>query len=396
MCLNTFTPVNIFVLMKTYRKNILKLFNKKTMTSQRAKNNLKNIYRVGLLLFFTWYFFERLDSVNQWGRKFLTFDFPGMLFFFSSDFFEYGTTALLAVISYYLIKKTALEKFFWGCLAFCTLYGIGLLKSIRSYASIELKEYHTYLVDVVSTYDFLCAHYVDILLKAVLYLFNYLGAGVTFFAVFILIDRIDLLFNNRYQKIQEKFKKAQTQLLQRQLNPHFLYNAFNSLYSLSLQKHPQTPEAILTLSNIMRYITDHSGHRVSLDKELAFIAQYIAIEKMRFASEDRIKITTKGNTDNHFIEPLLLITLIENAFKHGFYSNDPAAFINIEMVCEKENIRFEVQNTAKKEQNTAEKLRKGKGLEMLKKRLELTYPKKHRLTLTKKDGIFTAVLQLKC
>ena len=226
-------------------------------------------------------------------------------------------------------------------------------------------------------------------------LLRYIGFGSILFFILWILDNAKFLKNERFITTKKALKEAENKLLRQQFNPHFLFNAFNSLYSLSLQSHPKTSETILKLSGMMRYVTDDSTvSNVKLSRELRFIEDYISIEKLRFNDSERINITISGNIESVTIEPLLLITLVENAFKHGFYTNDPNSFITIEVNAVGTTLLFKVENYVQDKQHFNTTKRIGKGLENLKKRLQLSYPNKHKLSLQCERNVFLAELKL--
>lgn len=224
---------------------------------------------------------------------------------------------------------------------------------------------------------------------------QYIGFGTILFFILLLLDNFEAIINEKLFATKKALKEAENKLLRQQFNPHFLFNAFNSLYSLSLQNNPKTPDTILKLSGMMRYITDDATvSKVKLNRELQFIKDYIAIEKIRFGEKANISFEINGNAGHKTIEPLLLITLVENAFKHGFYTNETNAFVSMNATIKDNHLLFTVENSIQNQQHFNKKERQGKGLEILKKRLELSYPKKHDLMLKNENNIFLAQFKL--
>lgn len=231
--------------------------------------------------------------------------------------------------------------------------------------------------------------------RAIKSLSEYIGFGTMLFLLLWGVDNVYRIFNFRVFEAQKALKDAENKLLRQQLNPHFLFNAFNSLYSMSLSQHPKTPDTILKLSNMMRYLTDNSSiNKVKLSNELKFIHEYISIEKVRFGNQANIQFKIEGNPEGIQIEPLLLITLVENAFKHGFYTNDNNAFVHITAVIKEHSLFFEVKNSIQSKQHFQNTDRKGKGLNNLKKRLQLSYKKTSELNLIEKKDVFLAQLKI--
>ena len=126
------------------------------------------------------------------------------------------------------------------------------------------------------------------------------------------LDEKDLLLSLEKDNTYFKLK-----YLRAQLNPHFLFNTLNSIYSLSLQKSDKTPEVVVKLADLMRYlIYECNEEKIPLNKEIEFIQNYIEIEKIRYKAD--VRFTVEGETDGIMIEPFLFISFIENGFKHAF------------------------------------------------------------------------------
>ncbi|HEY1025410.1 MAG TPA: histidine kinase, partial [Sphingobacteriaceae bacterium] len=162
------------------------------------------------------------------------------------------------------------------------------------------------------------------------------------------------------------------------------------IYSLSYQKSDKTPEAILKLSEIMRYMLYESNDStVELSKELRYLENFIELQKLRF-KDNTVDFTQTGDIRDQRIAPLILIAFIENAFKHGI-ANDPQNPIRIHIeVCDGA-LKFNVVNKESK-QNKDET--GGIGLINVQRRLDLLYPEKYDLNISTADGVYTAELSL--
>ena len=131
--------------------------------------------------------------------------------------------------------------------------------------------------------------------------------------------------------------------LRSQLNPHFLFNTLNSIYSLSIQKSDKAPEVIVKLADLMRYmIYDCNDDKVPLNKEIEFIENYIAIEKIRHKAD--VRFSVEGETEGIMIEPFLFISFIENGFKHAFNNSFTDPFIYITIKVNAEQVALSVVN----------------------------------------------------
>lgn len=198
------------------------------------------------------------------------------------------------------------------------------------------------------------------------------------------------------EQMEKEKVESQLQFLKSQLNPHFLFNNLNNLYSYAQEQSPKTPEIIMQLSAIMRYVLYESQSSVvPLEKELNYLADFIHLQELQMESRGKVEYRTGGDLHSKRIAPLILITFVENSFKHSLSSlaNNIDIKIKAEVVGNK--LKFHCSNTFKVLESTADKLlTKGVGLENVKKRLELQYPGKHDLHITSLDNVFIVELEL--
>jgi two-component system, LytTR family, sensor kinase len=165
-----------------------------------------------------------------------------------------------------------------------------------------------------------------------------------------------------------------------QLNPHFLFNTLNSIYSLSLQKAEKAPELVIRLADIMRFlIYECNEDKIPLNKEIEFIKNYIEIERIRYDAD--IQFTIEGDTENVMIEPFLFISFIENGFKHAIDNSFAKPFIYITLKVSPQQIALNVINNTSIELETQAKKIQGKGLMNSKSVLELLYPDAYALDI---------------
>lgn len=187
--------------------------------------------------------------------------------------------------------------------------------------------------------------------------------------------------NEKQKREMEKEKLvSELSLLRSQVNPHFLFNTLNNIYSLSNRKSDKTPEAIQKLSELMRYMLYESkDEKVRLTKEIDYLRNYIDLQKLRLTEEVKIIFEVEGDIQDKRIEPLLLIPFIENAFKHGVsYTRDME--INIQLIVKDDELILIVENPVD-ESLINKDIPSGIGLENIKKRLNLLYPDKSNLKI---------------
>ncbi|QEC70143.1 GHKL domain-containing protein [Panacibacter ginsenosidivorans] len=192
--------------------------------------------------------------------------------------------------------------------------------------------------------------------------------------------------------------KADLQFLRSQVNPHFLFNTLNTLYGTALQENAErTAEGIQMLGDMMRFML-HENNRdfINMQKETGYLKNYIALQKLRIATSNDIAITDNIETAqcNHMIAPMVLIPLVENAFKHGI-SLQERSWINIQLVCNETSIVFEVSNSVHvKQAADTEKDKSGIGLNNVRERLKHIYPGRFDFLITGKENEFTVKLSI--
>jgi two-component system, LytTR family, sensor kinase len=192
----------------------------------------------------------------------------------------------------------------------------------------------------------------------------------------------------RIQEIEAKQAITELDMLKSQVNPHFLFNTLNNLYALALIKSEKVPNIILKLSGLMRYLLETSKKEwVNLSEEWNYILDYIELEKMRISIPNHIEVNVTGDIKGRKIAPLLLLPLVENAFKHGLNSSSEAFHSSISLEISKKKIVFIVENdipkTTSKEKNTT-KL----GIKNLEQRLNLLYQNNFDLNIFKSNTTF--------
>ncbi len=190
--------------------------------------------------------------------------------------------------------------------------------------------------------------------------------------------------------LKNELKKNELIHLQSQVNPHFFFNMLNNLYGMVDKDVEKSKNIILKLSDLMRYsIYEGEKSTVSLSEEVHYLKNYIALHKMRYYKEIDVQFKTDIADDNIEIMPLLLIILLENAFKHGVEKLRQKAYISLYLKSYEQSIFFEVQNNFDENEIPEQN---GIGLKNLKRRLELAYPKKHKLTIESNNSTYKAQL----
>ena len=198
------------------------------------------------------------------------------------------------------------------------------------------------------------------------------------------------LLEKEKQRVHEELKA-----LKAQINPHFFFNTLNSIYSMSLDKDERLPGTVLQLSELMRYFLYESKEDlVPLSKEIQVLKDYIALQKIRSNDQLRVKTLVENDIKQEKIAPLMLITFLENAFKHGAKGETGTSFIDLVISLNHNLLNFSLENNKGTVDLVEKTDHKGLGLENVKRRLELIYPGKHELLIQDKGNSFAVNLQL--
>jgi two-component system sensor histidine kinase AlgZ len=200
-------------------------------------------------------------------------------------------------------------------------------------------------------------------------------------------------FEAKKKEVENERLIAELNFLKAQINPHFLFNTLNNLYYLAYTKSENTTEVIAKLSQMMRYMIYDSNHpRVLLNKEIEYMQNYISLERLRLNNQIPIDFKIEGNTDNISIAPLIFITFLENAFKHGVSNNNPKAWVEILVQLSGRECVYTVKNSKTKTIASTEK--SGIGLQNIERRLQLSYPGQYKIKVEDNDDFYFVQLNL--
>ncbi len=227
------------------------------------------------------------------------------------------------------------------------------------------------------------------------------SVSMTVITLFIVIFVALLKFVEDWFELESQKKElenerlmAELRFLKAQINPHFLFNTLNNLYYLAFTQSPNTTEVIAKLSQMMRYMIYDSNHtRVPLTKEIEYMENYISLETLRLNNDIPIQFEIQGERNGIMIVPLIFITFLENAFKHGVSNNAPYSYVKISLVLDAKSIVYRVENS-KIPRNTQHEEKSGIGLQNVKRRLELSYPNQHDLLILDDEETYTVTLTL--
>lgn len=219
-------------------------------------------------------------------------------------------------------------------------------------------------------------------------------------AVFIIVSTLLKMamsrnyFEKELLELRAMRYEAELKFLREQINPHFLFNSINNIYSLSLENSPRTPEMILKLSELLRYMLyDCNQPRVALDSEINCVESLIELFQLKFPEPINITLEKRGKTSQCEIVPNLFTPLIENAFKHGDFASNKKAFIEIVCTVRSSYIYFSVKNSKSPIKESSTKPG-GIGLENLKRRFQINYAPSGQLRFREDKNSFQAAMKI--
>ncbi|MDD7913702.1 sensor histidine kinase [Polaribacter ponticola] len=236
------------------------------------------------------------------------------------------------------------------------------------------------LLEIIIQLKFLFLYYVP-----ALYSIIFIFLAVKYFINFKVVQEKELL--SRTEKIASELKT-----LKAQLNPHFLFNTLNNIYVLSIENSPKTPKSIEKLSKILDYVLYRCNTKyVSLTSEIELLENYIELEKLRY--DDRLEINFNNYIEQDGeIAPLILLSLVENAFKHGAGEDSSSPKIDIDLYNTSTQFKLVISNTVATKPELTK--RTSIGLENIKKQLNLIYPNRFELLIDNSQKVFTVTVKL--
>ncbi len=340
--------------------------------------SLFNRNRVTLLHISFWFVYLSFNlyqiSSFQRGRG---YDWERML---TSASVQLAFTMLIAYLNYFITWPRFIKsQNFWRYLIEFSVPFAGLLM-----ARVHLQRY---LVDgYTHKSEYFYSSFFIVQIVAVT-LFIVIFVGMLRFAV----DWFEL--EAKRKEVENEKLIAELNFLKAQINPHFLFNTLNNLYYLAYTKSDNTTEVIAKLSQMMRYMIYDSNHpKVLLTKEIEYMQNYISLERLRLNNQIPINFDVKGSAENRWIAPLIFITFLENAFKHGVSNNNPKAWVNVSIELAGNECIYKVENSKPEKTDVTEK--SGIGLQNVKRRLELSYPDQYKLTTEDKKDVYFVQLIL--
>jgi two-component system LytT family sensor kinase len=322
-----------------------------------------------LVLLLVWHFFRMEDYARYW---------PGKGWWIS--IVKVSHLAVLVYLTNYLLIPQLLYKKKY------LLFGIGFLVFIFIFSIIKL--------------------YVEFSIMGIAYTEiwkNFKGRAYDNIIPHLLLVSTGAAFKliMDYARAQRRLgemakEKAETELnfLKSQINPHFLFNSLNSIYFLIDKKNTDARQALLQFSDMLRYqLYDCSANTIAIEKEVRFLEDYIRLQQLRKDQQYEVAVDVGQNVKGFSITPLLLVPLVENAFKHISHHHEGNNFVHVELKRMNGTFSFTVENSKDDHQRITEPAG-GIGLANVKRRLELLYPGKHELSIDNSETKFKVALNI--
>lgn len=305
---------------------------------------------------------------TDWARVFITA--------FTQVFFA----ALISYINYfYLLPRLLARKKVLGYLARFVFY-FSVVIALRLWLNQHLMEAFGYKAHYMGSPRFVVQ----------------VVASNLFIVIFVAMLRFAqdwFELDARRKEVEHEKLIAELNFLKAQINPHFLFNTLNNLYYLAYSKSDNTTEVIDKLSKMMRYMIYDSNHpKVLLAKEVEYMKNYVALERLRLNNEIPIEFEVKGNLEGCKIAPLIFIAFLENAFKHGVSNSRGDCWVKVMIAVDGQKCVYTVENSKVTDRKGEGK--SGIGLANIRRRLELSYPEDHELLIKDLDDRYMVQLKL--
>jgi hypothetical protein len=199
----------------------------------------------------------------------------------------------------------------------------------------------------------------------------------------------------RSRELENRQLTSELRFLKAQVNPHFLFNTLNNLYYLAVNQSERTPEVVAKLSGMMRYMIHESNEeKVPVNREVEYMENYLDLEKLRLNEEVPITFEVHGETAGVRITPLILITFLENAFKHGIGNASEGSWITVSLNVAAGTLHYKVANSIVRQSEKTVRQASGIGLTNVRRRLDLSYPGKYELDVTEDAERYSVHLEI--
>jgi sensor histidine kinase YesM len=270
---------------------------------------------------------------------------------------------------------------------------------------LEKRKYFLYTISVVALislgsgfYIILFDSWIDHIFSGYYFIAYYGFFDISlYFLIYIFVTSLLKLARGWFQlqELEKEKTLAELKALKSQVNPHFLFNSLNSIYSLARKNSPTVPEKVIQLSDLMRHVIYNSDDDfILLSKEVEMVRNYIELQNLRTAENEKINFELIGEIEGKKVAPLIFLPFVENSFKHGLKGGAENAFVKIKLEVLGNNLSFEIENSKGKSMETDDFKYKGIGIENVKKRLDLIYPGSYSLNITNGRITYKVILKV--
>ncbi|MAO66494.1 MAG: hypothetical protein CL666_16000 [Balneola sp.] len=288
---------------------------------------------------------------------------------------------VVSVHAFHLVPNYLAKSMFWayGLTLLCLL---GTIFPIYNFSYLILSEWFFPQYYLVGNYT----------------PFEVMGFGLLFILISSSLEFARSWFEglqakNRVSELETEKVASELKALRAQVNPHFLFNSLNTIYSEALKRSEKAPKLILKLSDMLRYVVDKMDQdRVLLQEEIDYLKNFAELHKERLNEPSKVKFILSGDFNSYKISPLLLLNFVENSFKHADLTEDNA-FISIEISTKGKVLILKCSNSFYGDSSLKDKS-SGSGIENAKRRLELSYPDRHYLHIGKSENTYHLELKL--
>lgn len=217
------------------------------------------------------------------------------------------------------------------------------------------------------------------------------------FALCVAIYKYSNFVMVQTEELKQEQKLMKLQLLQSQINPHFLFNALNNIYALVYTKNDSAPDALMKLSDMLRYVTDFGQQeKVPIEREMAYVQNYIDFQMLRFGSSEQISYQCQLDSVGYSIVPILLQPFVENCFTHGDIAANPDAYVHITLEIKDGLLRFMAENSVSRTHVSHESGKENSiGIGNVEQRLNLYYADDYSLKIDADNQVYKVELILK-
>lgn len=290
----------------------------------------------------------------------------------------YGAYVNLALVSVLFIKKRYV------------LFAVGIICALGSAVLLNQLSFD-YLADVLFPGYYLISNFAWWEVALVIAIYMLITTLLKLSYAWFELERA----RRKLALIEKENIQSELRMLKAQINPHFLFNSLNAIFALSMKESDKTPDAIIQLADILRYVIYQSKHdSVAVKDEVKLISDYIELQKLRIDSSSTITFVHKLHNEHAELAPLLLLPLVENSFKHGVSGDLSGTFVNIDLFTTDTEVVFEICNSKARPDHQTQNDNNGFGNENIRQRLNLLYPGKHSFVVKETEDSYRVKLIL--